>query len=478
MTQMTFRKEFTPVFVEQLKHYTLPHFGKDMLAGITVGIVAIPLALAFAIASGVQPGQGLITAIIAGFIISAMGGSRTQIGGPTGAFIVILAGVVSRHGYEGLAIATAMAGVLLLALGLLRLGRFIRLIPMPVIIGFTAGIAAIIFSGQIKDFFGLAIAHPPAEMAEKWVAYAHAAGTAQGMTTAIGLFTVSIIVIGRSLKLPFPPAIIGVVASALLVWGLQLPVETITSRFGGIPREFPPFQGLTILSSLSMDTMVKLLPDALAIAMLGGIESLLSALVADGLTGDKHKSNIELVAQGIANIASVLFGGIAATGAIARTGTNIKSGAQTPVSGMVHALFLLGVMLFLAPMAGQIPLAALAGVLFVVSWDMSEKHHVWALLKKRRSAAIVMTITLLLTMFVDLTYAVVIGTALGLAFAHRHRLTHLLGARETTALFEQPEVAELAEHPSADAAKTRVSVKVAQGKPSTKPGKPKGKKRR
>jgi SulP family sulfate permease len=326
--------------------------------------------------------------------------------------------------------------------GLLRGGKLIRLIPAPVIIGFTAGIAAIIFSGQVKDFFGLAIPHLPAEVAGKWAQYVMHAGTVSGLTTAIGLLTIGIIVVGRMAKFPFPPAILGVVASGVMVWGLNLPVETIASKFGGIPQGLPQFHGADILAGLTVANMVALLPSALTIALLGGIESLLSALVADGLTGDRHKSNIELVAQGLANIASVLFGGIAATGAIARTGTNIKSGAQTPVSGMVHSVFLLGVMVFLAPLAGHIPLAALAGVLFVVSWDMSEKHHVAKLIRERKPAALIMATTLLLTVFADLTYAVVLGTLLALSFNHAHKLRHVLGGRETVALLENPEIEE------------------------------------
>lgn len=431
--------DFHPASFAAWRDYSLPKARQDLLAGITVGIVAIPLALAFAIASGARPEQGLVTAIVAGFIISLLGGSRTQIGGPTGAFIVILYGVMQRHGPGGLALATLMAGIILVLLGTFRLGRLVRYIPPPVIIGFTAGIAAIIFSGQVKDFFGLAIPKLPADFLHQWLAYAHTLATLNGPTVALGILALAIITAGRELKLPIPPAIIAVIATAMLVWALNLPVETIGTRFGGIPQHFPGFQGSAMLASLNLATVQSLLPDAITIAMLGAIESLLSALVADGMTGNKHNSNTELIAQGLANIASVLAGGIAATGAIARTGLNIRTGAQSPTSGMVHSIFLLVVMLILAPLASFIPLAGLAAVLFVVSWDMSEKHQVRRLLHEHKAPAVIMLVTLLLTVFSTLSTAVAVGTALAFLLTHGH---HVLRPRQAVELYRQARLSD------------------------------------
>lgn len=429
MKLQSFWHEFRPRSLEVLHHYTLHMFQKDALAGITVGIVAIPLALAFAIASGVNPGQGLITAIVAGFFISLLGGSKMQIGGPTGAFIVVIYGVVQAHGYSGLVIATFMAGLILIAAGLLRLGNLMKYIPAPVVVGFTAGIAAIIFSGQIKEFFGLNILHLPASAPAQWEAYAHSFSTLNLTTTAVAVLALALIVAMRALKSPIPPAIMAVMVCSLLVYGMGLPVETIGSKFGGIPQQLPQFSW----PQITYARVHELLPSAITIALLAAIESLLSALVADGLSGDKHKSNAELVGQGVANIASVLFGGIAATGAIARTGVNVKSGGQTPVSGMVHAAFLLAVMLLLAPLASQIPLAALAAVLFITSWDMSERHHVARLIHEHKAPALVMATTFFLTVFVDLTQAVLAGTLMSLVLTH-HRT--MLNPKEALKLLE------------------------------------------
>jgi SulP family sulfate permease len=407
----------------EITGYTFRIFGADILAGLTVGVVAIPLALAFAIASGVKPEQGLITAIVAGFFISFLGGSRTQIGGPTGAFIVVLYGIVQSHGYGGLVLATLMAGLLLMTLGFLRLGKYIRLIPAPVVIGFTAGIAIIIFSGQVRDFFGLPLTNLPADAPHQWLAYAHVLGNFSPMPTAIGLMALGIIIICRGLDTPIPPAILAVIVCTAATWWLDLPVTTIGSKFGGIPQQLPHFQGSDIYAAATLNRLRELIPSALTIAFLAGIESLLSALVADKLSNDHHKPDTELIAQGVANIASVLLGGIAATGAIARTGVNIRAGAHTPVAGMVHALFLLAVMLTLAPLANHIPLAVLAAVLFVTAWDMSEKRHIPSLLKGPRLHLVMFTATLAATVLVDLTTGVALGIFIAMLGHFHGRLT-------------------------------------------------------
>lgn len=403
--------------------YGMGDFKADALAGITVGIVAIPLALAFAIASGARPEQGLITAIIAGFLISFLGGSRTQIGGPTGAFIVVLYGVVSAHGYMGLVLATLMAGLILIALGLMRVGKYIRLIPAPVVIGFTAGIAFIIFSGQVRDFFGLPLGALPADALHQWALYLPAFSGFNPATTGIGLVGLGAMVVLRALGAPVPPAIVAVALCTALVWAWDVPVATIGSTFGGIPQQMPAFKGAEIWQALSPALLLQLLPSAFTIAFLAGIESLLSALVADKMSGDHHKPDTELIGQGAANIASVLFGGIAATGAIARTGVNARAGARTPIAGMVHALFLLAVMLALAPLADHIPLAGLAAVLFMTSWDMSEKHHLPGLMKGPRLNLAIFLVTLLATVAIDLTSGVALGIAVAVAGHFHGRIT-------------------------------------------------------
>lgn len=408
----------------EMKGYGARDFGVDALAGITVGIVAIPLALAFAIASGVRPEQGLITAIIAGFLISFLGGSKTQIGGPTGAFIVVLYGVVHQHGYMGLVLATLMAGLILIILGLLRLGHHIRLIPAPVVVGFTMGVAFIIFSGQVRDFLGLPIPVLPADSLHQWALYARALNAFNPATTGIGLMALGIIMLCRGIGTPVPPAILAVAACTAVVWGLDIPVTTIGSKFGGIPQQLPTFQGGAIWDAITPGLLRDLIPSAFVIAFLAGVESLLSALVADRMSHDTHKPDTELVAQGFANIASVLFGGIAATGAIARTGVNIRAGARTPVAGMIHALFLLAVMLTLAPLANHIPLAALAAVLFVTSWDMSEKHHVPGLVRGPRLPLVIFLATLLGTVAIDLSTGIAFGIFIALLGNFHGRITN------------------------------------------------------
>jgi SulP family sulfate permease len=393
-------------------------FVNDILAGITVGIIALPLAMAFGIASipedvaakaGVSPpAMGLYTAVVAGFLISALGGSRVQIGGPTGAFIVIVYSIASKHGYNGLAVATLMAGVIIIILGLARFGGMIKFIPYPVTTGFTTGIAVIIFSAQIKDFFGLQMGPVPAEFIHKWQAYVEHAPTWSPATFAIGFGSLAVLIILRRFAPKVPGAIVAVVLASAAVLILKLPVETIGSRFGDIPRGLPRPQ----LPSLSLELIQQLIPDATTIAMLAAIESLLSAVVADGMTGGRHKADCELVAQGVANVASVAFGGIPATGAIARTAANVKSGGRTPLAGIVHAITLLVIMVALGPLAKHIPLATLAAVLMLVAWNMSELDHFRALFRAPRSDVTVLLTTFGLTVLADLTMAVGVGMVL------------------------------------------------------------------
>ena len=390
----------------------------DVIAGVTVGIIALPLAMAFGIASippdvaaevGLSPpAMGLYTAVVAGFLISLLGGSRVQIGGPTGAFIVIVYAIAARHGYAGLATATLMAGVIIIIMGLARFGGMIKFIPYPVTTGFTSGIAVIIFSSQIKDFFGLAIEKVPAEFVEKWLVYAETAKTWNDETAAVGIGSLLVIVLIRRFAPRIPGAIVAVIAASAVAYLLKLPVETIGSKFGGIPRGLP----MPKLPPLDFSKVRELIPEATTIAMLASIESLLSAVVADGMTGRRHKADCELVAQGVANVGSVLFGGIPATGAIARTAANIKSGAKTPLSGIVHAVTLLLIMLLLAPMASLIPLSTLAAILMVVAWNMSEIDHFRSILRAPRSDIVVLLTTFGLTVFTDLTIAVGVGLVL------------------------------------------------------------------
>ncbi|AAS94762.1 SulP family inorganic anion transporter [Nitratidesulfovibrio vulgaris] len=383
-------------------------FFKDLAAGLTVGIVALPLAMAFAIASGTTPERGLFTAIVAGFLISLLGGSRYQIGGPTGAFVIIIFNVIMKHGYDGLVVTTLLAGAMLLVFGLCRFGALIKYIPYPVTTGFTAGIAVLIFSQQVKDFLGLSMQSVPPDFFEKWQAYIHNAATFDPATCGIAFLALGAIILTRKTIPRIPGPVVGVVLASLTVWALGLDVETIGSRFGGIPTELPTFT----LPTVTLERVRQLLPDAMTIALLAGIESLLSCVVADGMTGDKHNSNVELAAQGAANIASVMFGGIPATGAIARTVTNIRSGGRTPVAGMIHAAVLVGFILYLAPLASFIPLASLAAVLMVVAWDMSEMHKFLRLLHAPKSDVLVMCLTFALTVVIDLTVAVYVGVML------------------------------------------------------------------
>jgi len=381
---------------------------RDVLAGVSVGVVALPLAIAFAIASGVRPEQGLATAIVAGFLISALGGSRVQVGGPTGAFVVIVYGVVARHGVEGLAVATLLAGLLLMVMGLARLGTVIQFVPYPVTVGFTSGIALIIATSQLRDLLGLDIANLPARFTEQLSVYATHLGAVRPAALAIGLLSVAVTVFWQRIMPRVPGSLVAILLTTALVQGLGLPVETIADRFGEIHAALPTPK----LPTFSWDMVQALFPDAVSIALLGAIESLLSAVVADGMVGTRHRPNMELVAQGVANVVSPLFGGIPATGAIARTATNVRNGGRTPIAGMVHALTLLAIASFLGRAAGWIPLAALAGILLVVAWHMSEWRVFAHLFRSPRSDVVVLLVTFGLTVLVDLTVAIQTGMVL------------------------------------------------------------------
>jgi len=397
--------------------YSFAHFSSDILAGATVAIIALPLAMAFAIASGVSPERGLFTAIVAGFIISLLGGSRYQIGGPTGAFVVVLYAVILKHGYDGLVIATFLAGGMLVLMGVFKLGNIIKFIPYPVTVGFTSGIALIIFSSQIKDFLGLPIAKMPAEFTDQWVLYSHEILHVNYYALGIGFVSIAMLIKLRHRFPRIPAPMLVIVFSSFAVWLFNIPVETIGSKFGSLPLTLPS----PSMPAFSLEKIRAVFPDAITIAILGAIESLLSCVVADGMTGDHHHSNQELIAQGVANIGSVLFGGIAATGAIARTATNIKSGAYGPVSGMLHALMLLIFMFLFSKLILLIPLAALAAILVVVAWNMSEFHHFKAIaLKSERNDVVVLLMTFFLTVFIDLNTGVQTGIMLaGLLFIKR-----------------------------------------------------------
>jgi SulP family sulfate permease len=397
-----------PKLVVSLRQYSRQMFLHDFLAGITVGLVALPLAMAFGIASGVTPQAGLYTAVVAGFLISALGGSRTQIGGPTGAFVVIVAGIVARFGLPGLAMVTLMAGVILLAMGLTGLGSAVRFIPRPVVIGFTNGIAILIASTQIKDFFGLRVGAIPSEFLPRMKLLIGHISSLNWQALAIGAATLAIMLVLPRITKRVPASIVALLACTVACAFFHLPVETIGSRFGGIPRGLPPFA----IPDFHAEHILPLIPSAFTVALLAALESMLSAVVADGMTGDRHNPNVELVAQGIANITSPLFGGIPATGAIARTATNIRSGARSPVSGIVHALTLLTILLVAAPLASYIPLATLAAVLFIVAYNMGEWREIGGILQLGFTAISVWLVTFALTVFADLTVAVSVGMAL------------------------------------------------------------------
>jgi SulP family sulfate permease len=402
---------FTPKLITTLREgYDLRRFRADAVAGLTVAIVALPLSMAIAIASGTTPDRGLITAIVGGFLVSALGGSRFQIGGPAGAFIVLVSATIMRHGIDGLVLATFLAGLMLMAAGALRIGTYIKFIPFPVTVGFTAGIAVIIFASQLRDLFGLTLTGPePGELIAKLKVLSAALPTLNTAAALLAVATIAMIVLLKSVRPGWPGMLIAVALASLAAWVLALPVETIGTRFGGIPQGLP----WPSLPDLSLAKVQAVLPDAVSLALLGAIESLLSAVVADGMTGRRHRSNCELVAQGAANVGSALFGGICVTGTIARTATNVRAGAHGPVAGMLHSAFLLLFVLIAAPLASFIPLASLAAVLVVVAWTMAEKHEFVTLLRSSPGDATVLLATFLLTVFRDLTEGIVVGVALG-----------------------------------------------------------------
>jgi SulP family sulfate permease len=421
-----------PKIVTALTDYNREKFLGDLVAGAIVGVVALPLAIAFAIASGVSPDRGLWTAIVAGFLISLLGGSRVQIGGPTGAFVVIVYGIVQKYGIDGLTVATLMAGVILIGMGLAKLGTMIKFIPYPVVTGFTSGIAVIIFSGEIKDLFGLQMGSVPADFISKWLAYGK---TATGFTPSaviVSFTALAIILIWPRVNRRIPGPFVALIVTTLLVKVMQLPVETIGTRFGGISASVPHPQ----LPHLSLLEISALVGPAFTIALLAAVESLLSAVVADGMIGGRHRSNMELIAQGVANIASSLFGGIPATGAIARTATNIKNGARTPVAGIIHALTLLVITVFAGRWAGLIPMATLAAILVVVSYHMCEWRTFLSELRSPKGDVAVLLTTFLLTVLIDLTVAISVGMVLA-AFLFMKRMAEVTNVRALKQEFEE-----------------------------------------
>ncbi len=433
---MTLRaSELEPKLLTVLREgYHRRDFLHDALAGVVVGIVAIPLAIAFAIASGVRPEQGLYTAIVAGFLISALSGSRVQIGGPTGAFVVLVFGVVQEFGYDGLAVATLLAGALLVAMGIARLGAVIRFIPYPVTVGFTTGIALIIGIGQVADGAGLTLARTPTNFVERMAVYAESLGTWNAWAVLLCAATVAVVVVWPRIGSRIPGPLVALLATSLLAGALHLPVETIGSRFGSVPTSLP----VPRLPHVDLAQLPHLFSPALSIALLAGIESLLSAVVADGMTGRRHRPNAELVAQGVANLITPLFGGIPATGAIARTATNVKNGGRTPVAGMVHAATLLLVLVLLGRWVAVIPMATLAGILLVVAYNMSEWRLFIGLLRGPRSDVMVLLSTFALTVLVDLTVAIQVGVVMA-ALLFMRRMAEVSEVRAVTGELGQGE---------------------------------------
>lgn len=425
--RLNFLDEFRPTLFITLRTYTKEKFLSDLMSGLIVGIVALPLAIAFGISSGVTPEKGIVTAIIAGFIISFLGGSTVQIGGPTGAFIVIVYGIVEKFGVNGLAIATVLAGIMLLIMGFLKLGTVIRFIPYPIVVGFTSGIALTIFSTQIKDLFGLDILHIPSDFTAKWLVYFQNLHTVNWWATAIGLASIFIIMFTPRISRKIPGSLIAIILMTVIVyfmrsaWGIQ-GIETIGDRFE-IRSQLPQPEVI----GFNLDSIRLLFPSAFTIAVLGAIESLLSATVAEGVTGHRHNSNMELVAQGVANIVTPFFGGIPATGAIARTMTNINNGGKTPVAGIIHVLVLLLILLFLGDLTRHIPMACLAGILIVVAYNMSEWRIFLSLTKQSGSTIAILLTTFILTVIIDLTIAIEIGLLLAVfAFLKRvHESTEI-----------------------------------------------------
>jgi sulfate permease, SulP family len=416
---------FVPKLVTAFREgYGVADARADLFAGLTVSVVALPLSLALAIASGVEPGRGLFTAVVAGLVVSALGGSRFQIAGPTGAFVVVVAGIVQKFGYEGLVVATLMAGLLLIATGLARLGTYIKYVPFPVVTGFTSGIAIVIFASQIGDILGLSLQHVPADMSGKLMAYARGIGSFNIFALAIFAGSLAIILLMQRLGRRLPSFLIAIAIASIAVWSFKIPVATIGTRFGGIPSSLPAAH----ISLVHLDTLRTLIPAAFTIFALGGIESLLSAVVADGMTGRRHRANCELVAQGFANIASAIMGGIPATGAIARTATNIRAGARSPMAGIVHSLAIFAMMALFAPLGSSIPLASLAAVLAVVCWNMADIRVFGSVLRASPGDRAVLVVTFLLTVFVDLSIAIAAGIILA-ALVFAHDMARVAGAR-------------------------------------------------
>ena len=427
-----------PKLFTTLKTYTKELFFADLSAGVIVGIVALPLAIAFAIASGVSPEKGVLTAIIAGFIISALGGSKVQIGGPTGAFVIIVFGIVQQYGLAGLTFATLLAGILLMIMGFAKMGTVIKFIPHPLIVGFTSGIAVIIFSTQIKDFLGLSIASVPSEFFDKWHAYFTNLHLINWYSLAIGGGSIALILLWQKFNKKIPGSLVALLAATIATYVFQLPVETIGTKFGEISVSLQ----MADFSQFTFAQAKQLIEPAVTIAILAAIEALLSAVVADGMIGSRHRSNMELVAQGAANIASSVFGGIPATGAIARTATNIKNGGKTPVAGIIHAITLLLVMLFFGTYASLIPLSALAAILIIVSYNMSEWRSFVRVLKSPKSDVSVLLITFFLTVVFDLTIAIEVGMVMS-AFLFMHRMSMVTNVGVITREFNEEDVEDL-----------------------------------
>ncbi|HSD93080.1 MAG TPA: sulfate permease [Methyloceanibacter sp.] len=444
----SFAELFTPKLVTVLREgYTLKDLRADAVAGLTVAIVALPLSMAIAIAAGVSPERGLYTAIIGGFLVSALGGSRFQIGGPAGAFIVLMALIVEKHGLDGLVLATLIAGLILLAVGFLRLGTYVKYIPYPVTVGFTAAIAIVIFASQLKELLGLSLPEEPAAFLPKLEALWSALPTFNPAAAAIALFSVGVIVVLRKVRPTWPGFLIAVALAALVTALLKLDVATIATRFGSVPSGLPD----PVLPPFSLAKMSAVFPDAVAIAVLGAIESLLSAVVADGMSGRRHRSNCELVAQGVANVASASFGGIPVTGTIARTATNVRCGAKGPVAGVLHSLYLLLFMLVAAPLLGFVPLASLGAVLAVVAWNMAERRDFMVLLRASAGDRVVLLATFLLTIFVDLSTGIAVGVVLG-AFLFLHRMAEMVEVETHAQLIAEDRADDYADRTSYDPA--------------------------
>jgi SulP family sulfate permease len=430
MKRLRWADRLTPKLIDSLRSYSRGDFFADLIAGVTVGLVALPLAMAFAISSGVPPEAGIYTAVVAGLVVSVLGGSRCQIAGPTGAFVVIVAGVVTRFGMSGLLVCTLMAGAMLVVMGLSGFGTAVRYIPRPVIIGFTNGIAVLIASTQIKDFLGLSIEQNPRDFLERMQVLASHLRTVNPRSLAVALASLSIVLLWPRVTKRVPGTILALLLATVVCAGFSLPVETIGSRFGGIPLGLPPIQ----IPELRTDLIGPLLPSALTVALLAAIESLLSAVVADNMSGDRHKPDAELVAQGIGNLIAPLFGGIPATGAIARTATNIRSGAKSPIAGIVHALTLLIILLVAAPLARYVPLATLSAILFVVAYNMGEWREIGAILRSSRADRVVWIATFALTVFADLTVAVQVGVVLA-AMLYIRQVTETTSVEPVTAKY-------------------------------------------